>query len=215
MDQDQQLKVILFDLGGVLLRLNDPIETFGLDISLAEFKDRWLRSPSVREFEGGKTDTEEFARKIVVEAELPYDWQEFVRRFDSWPDRLFDETIDVLSAIPATYSRALLSNINALHWGRDEIAKPLAGQFDRMFLSYETGFVKPDREAFELVTETFECEPGDVLFFDDSPLSVSAAAEYGIQAVHTIGIGDVKKTLVQRDILDYSRSSRRDSSSSI
>lgn len=201
MSRHSQFKVILFDLGGVLLRLNDPIETFGLDISESEFKDRWLRYPSVHEFEGGKTNTEEFARSIVTEAGLPYDWQEFVRRFDSWPDRLFDETLDVLNAIPSTYTRALLSNINALHWAREEIAKPLAGHIDKFFLSYETGLVKPDPKAFELVTETFECRPEEVLFFDDSPLSVTAAADCGMQAVHAIGIGAVRQTLVEYGVL--------------
>ena len=202
MGKRNRFKIILFDLGGVLLRLNDPIETFGLDISLNEFKDRWLRYPSVHEFEAGRIDTEEFAGRIVSEAELPYDWQEFIRRFDAWPDRLFDETIDVLIAIPATYRRALLSNINALHWGRDNIAGPLAGHFDHTFLSFETGFVKPDREAYELVTETFECRPDEVLFFDDSPLSVAAAADYGMQAVLACGIGAVSRTLAERGVLD-------------
>lgn len=201
MSRDSQFKVILFDLGGVLLRLNDPIETFGLDIDIAEFRDRWLRSPSVREFEGGRIDSEDFAKKIVVEADLPYDWQEFIERFDSWPDRLFDETLELLNAIPKTYSRALLSNINALHWGREEIAKPLAGHIDRFFLSYETGCVKPDREAFELVTKSFECRPGEVLFFDDSPLSVTAAADYGMEAVHTVGIAAVRETLFEHGVL--------------
>lgn len=194
-------KVILFDLGGVLLRLNDPIETFGLDIDISEFRDRWLRSPSVREFEGGRIDTEEFAKKIVSEASLPYGCQEFIERFDSWPDRLFDETLDVLNAIPKVYSRVLLSNINALHWGREEISKPLVGHIDRFFLSYETGCVKPDREAFELVTTTCKCRPDEVLFFDDSPLSVSAAADYGIDAVHTVGIEAVKQALTERGVL--------------
>lgn len=200
MAQVTQLKVILFDLGGVLLRLNDPIETFGLDIDITEFRDRWLRSPSVREFEGGGISTEEFARKIVGEADLPYDWQEFIRRFDSWPDRLFDETLDVLSSIPSTYTRSLLSNINALHWGREEISKPLAGHIDKFFLSYETGLVKPDREAYEHVTATFDCRPDEVLFFDDSPLSVSAAADYGMQAVHAVGIEAVRQMLTERGV---------------
>ena len=202
MGRDQQIRVILFDLGGVLLRLNDPIETFGLQISHVEFKERWLRSPSVRKFESGAVDTEEFARNIVSEAELPYDWQEFIRRFDAWPDRLFDETIDVLGAIPATYKRALLSNINALHWGRDDISGPIVDNVDRTFLSYETGLVKPDREAFELVTKTFECQPEEIMFFDDSPSNVSAAADFGMQAVLSLGIGAVRQALAERGILD-------------
>ena len=71
MAHNDPFKVILFDLGGVLLRLNDPIETFGLQINQNEFKERWLRSPSVRTFESGGMNTEEFARNIVAEAELP------------------------------------------------------------------------------------------------------------------------------------------------
>ena len=202
---DDQFKVILFDLGGVLLNLNDPIETFGLQIDQGEFKDRWLRSPSVRTFESGGINTEEFARNIVAEAELPYDWQEFLQRFDAWPGQLFKQTLSVLQAIPAKYNRALLSNINALHWGRDDIAGQLAGCFDHAFLSYETGLIKPDREAFELVVNTYNCKPCEILFFDDSPLNVTAAADYGIQAVLAIGIDAVSQTLEERGVLGQLR----------
>lgn len=202
MSEASQFKVILFDLGGVLLRLNDPIDTFGLEMNHSEFKDRWLRSPAVRSFEAGKLSTEEFARRIVTEAELPYGWQEFIRRFDSWPDRLFDETIEVLETIPANYSRALLSNINALHWGRDSISAPLSAHIDRMFLSFETGFVKPDREAFEQVTKSYACRPDEVLYFDDSPSSVTAAGELGMRAVLAEGIDAVRRDLVERGVLD-------------
>ena len=206
MVHDDQFKVILFDLGGVLLNLNDPIETFGLKISEVEFMERWLRSPAVREFERGAIDAESFARLIVTEAELPYDWQEFLQRFDSWPDRLFDETIGVLNAIPDNIKLALLSNINALHWGRDDIAGQLGGCFDHSFLSYETGLMKPDWEAFELVVNTYECRPVEILFFDDNPLNVTAAANYGIQAVLVVGIDDVSLALYERGVLSQTGS---------
>jgi putative hydrolase of the HAD superfamily len=205
MGQGNYFKVILFDLGGVLLKLNDPIETFGLQIDKAEFTERWLRSPAVREFERGAIDTETFARRVVSESELPYDWQEFLQRFDAWPDRLFDETIGVLNEIPDHINRALLSNINAQHWGRAEIAGQIADHLDRAFLSYETGLVKPDREAFEMVARTYECRPDEILFFDDSPLNVSAAANYGMQAVLAVGIGDVSAVLRERGVLNQPR----------
>lgn len=201
MSKENPIKILLFDLGGVLLKLNDPVETFGLQGDITDFKERWLRSPSVRIFESGQINTEEFAKRIVGEAELPYDWQEFIKRFDSWPGHLYDETIGVLDAIPKTYSRALLSNINALHWGRDEIGGRLAGYLDRTFLSFETGLVKPDREAFEQVTRTYECRPEEVLFFDDTPTTVSAAGNFGIRAVHTVGIAAVSRVLTDRGVL--------------
>ncbi len=60
-----KIRVPLFDLGGVLLKLQDPIETVGLQIDAAEFKQQWLRSPSVRQCENGVIDTEEeqYARR--------------------------------------------------------------------------------------------------------------------------------------------------------
>jgi len=201
MPGNKEIKVILFDLGGVLLKLRNPVETFGLPGSVTEFKQRWLRSPSVREFEAGAIDTEDFARKIVVEAELPYDWREFIERFDSWPEDLFAETLNVLHSIPPGYRRALLSNINALHWGRENISVPLAGCFDELFLSYVTGQVKPDHGAYDQVVQTYGCQPGEVLFFDDSPGNVAAAADYGMQAILAIGIGVVEETLRGRGIL--------------
>ena len=201
MNKVEQYKVILFDLGGVLLRLNDPIETFGLDIGLSEFKSRWLQSPSVRKYESGGMEQEAFARNIVAEASLPYDPEEFIRRFDAWPDRLFDETLSLLQAIPPKFNRALLSNINPQHWGREEIEGQLTGCFDHTFLSYQTGLIKPDHDAFELVVKSFDCGPDEVLFFDDSQMNVDAAVDYGMQAVLTIGIEDVKDALQQRSIL--------------
>jgi putative hydrolase of the HAD superfamily len=201
MAQDQELKVLLFDLGGVLLKLNDPVEIFGLKGDEVDFKERWLRSPSVRTFESGVIDTEEFAKRVVVEADLPYDWQEFIKRFDAWPGQLYEETIGVLEAIPRTYSRALLSNINKWHWGREEISGRLSPHLDRTFLSFETGFVKPDREAFDLVVNTYECQPQEILFFDDTPSSVSAAADFGIHAMRAVGIDAVKRGLVKYGVL--------------
>ena len=99
MRSSRDFNVILFDLGGVLLRLNNPVELFGLQMGDTEFKDRWLRSPSVRNLERGRLSIEQFARQIVIEAGLPYDWQEFLRRFDAWPGTLFDNTIGLLDAI--------------------------------------------------------------------------------------------------------------------
>ena len=201
MQTNGKIKVLLFDLGGVLLKLRDPIKTFGLPIDETEFMERWIRSPSVRNFESGGIDAEEFARNIVAESGMPFSWQEFLQRFDSWPERLYAETISVLDAIPAHYNRALLSNTNAVHWHRQDIGGQLNGFFNKTFLSYDTGLLKPDREAFELVAKAFDCRPDEVLFFDDNPVNVAAAADYGMQAVLAIGIGAVKKTLQERSVL--------------
>jgi glucose-1-phosphatase len=193
----ENIKVVVFDLGGVLLQLRNPIRTFGLDMTEATFLERWLKSPGVREFERGAVDAETFARSMVAELELDVRWQEFLRRFDSWPERIFPEAMALVDAVPAGIGRALLSNINASHWGRTDIAGALEGHFDRMFLSFRTGFLKPDPQAFAQVATAFGLPAETLLFFDDNPLNVSAAIESGMQAFICNGPSDARHVLGQ------------------
>jgi glucose-1-phosphatase len=189
------IRVLLFDLGGVLLRLNNQIDIFGLPMDSDEFLTRWIHSPAVREFERGAIDAESFAKAIVVESDLPYSWHEFLRRFEAWPDRLYPGTREMLDSIPLRYQRALLSNTNAIHWHRDGIADELAGRFNCVFLSYLTGQLKPDREAFQLVQDELNCEAGEIAFFDDNPANTEAAKKWGCQSFLTSGMKELRSSL--------------------
>lgn len=182
MSGSQAVKAVVFDLGGVLLRLRDPVAQFGLRMAAEQFHRRWLLSPAVREFERGAIDPEAFARAVVGELALPMDWPVFLERFDGWPESMFPDTLAMLGAVPAGTGRGLLSNTNAVHWRRADIAGVLDGCFDRTFLSFETGLLKPDREAFTQVFREFRCEASEVLYFDDNPLNVEAAKRTGMQA---------------------------------
>lgn len=190
-----EIRILLFDLGGVLLRLNTPAHTFGLPHSEEEFLQRWIHSLSVRRFEQGLIDTDTFAANIVDEIKLPYNAEEFLRRFAAWPDELYSGILDLLDNIPAHYSKALLSNTNALHWQRDDIASVLEPRFEKLFLSYVTGRVKPDAEAFQHAQETYSCAPQEIAFFDDNPTNVAAAAGIGCRAFVTRGIDELRSNL--------------------
>jgi putative hydrolase of the HAD superfamily len=190
-----EFKILAFDLGGVLLRLNPPARTFGLPLTESEFLQRWIHSESVRQFEKGAIDPATFADRVIAEIELPYDAKEFLERFDSWPDDLYDGILDLLDEIPSRFSRALLSNTNAIHWQRDGIASALEHRFDKLFLSYVTGRLKPDADAFLYAQEAFSCAPGEIVFFDDNPTNVAAAARFGCQAFLTRGIDELRSTL--------------------
>lgn len=189
------VKVVIFDLGGVLLQLRDPIETFEVRMPAALFLERWLLSPAVRDFERGASDAETFAKAVVQEMELSMDWQEFLQRFDAWPERLFPETAALLGGIPRGIGKVLLSNTNAAHWSRIDIASSLTGCFDRTFLSFHTGLLKPDREAFLQVMAAYDMPARAFLFFDDNPLNVAAAVETGMQAVIVRGPSEAMRVL--------------------
>lgn len=188
-------KVLLLDLGGVLLELKDPVTTFSLDIDLESFKQRWLLSPAVQQLERGNISMADFSAAIIKELELKYDADEFLRRFNQWPGQLFPGTIELLQRLKQDYRLALLSNINPSHWQLDGIAERLTPIIEHCFLSYEIGAVKPDREAFLAVCQELNCQFADILFFDDNEINVAAARDLGIDARITEGLSGIRALL--------------------
>jgi glucose-1-phosphatase len=173
--------LLLFDYGGVLLVLNDPVATFGIGSSRADFSRRWLESPAVQAHESGRIDHVTFAKQIVRDMQLPYDWQEFIRRFDSWPGKVPAATAALVRSVPDSIECALLSNINARHWQAQDIPGDFGGRISRCFLSYEIGFVKPDPQAFRHVIDAVSIAPADILFIDDNPANIAAAGLEGMR----------------------------------
>ena len=194
-------KVILFDLGGVLLKLRDPISTFGLQIDESEFLSTWIMSPSVRALESGQIDGDEFARRMIAEMKLSMSWQELLRRFNDWPDVFFPKAVELVSRIPSRYACAILSNTNAVHWQQVDVPGNFGDRFDRYFLSYESGLLKPDQDSFLQVIAGYACRPEEILFFDDNPLNVSAARNAGIRSIRIQGADELEASLMAAAVI--------------
>lgn len=199
-----EVRVVLFDLGGVLLELRDRHETFEIDMD-SDWDRLWIRSPAARDFERGQIAADEFALRIVAEMSLPYSAAEFIERFDSWPRSIFDGAEALLERIPVRYTRALLSNTNPLHWKNCGAAERLDDYLDHTFLSFEMGAVKPDDDAYAHVWQTLDCKPAEILFLDDNPVNVDAANALGIRARLTRGLEQVAAVLRDERIIGDER----------
>ena len=195
------IEVVLLDMGGVLLSLNDPLETFGLDIDQHAFMETWLLSPSVRKLERGDMEISHFASAMVEEFALPYTPLEFVRRFESWPDTVYEGVPELLESVGRRHQIALLSNTSETHWDRDDIAGQLAPLLHEVFLSYQTRHLKPEAAAFEEVITHYTIDADKILFLDDNPLNIDAAKECGMQARLTRGFASLAQNLSQAGIV--------------
>ncbi len=196
-----EYKVILFDLGGVLLKLRDPISTFELQIDESEFLRTWIVSPSVRALESGQIDGEEFSKRMIAEMQLPINWQELLKRFDNWPAGFYPKAIELLARIPSQYSCAILSNTNAVHWQQVDVPGNFDNRFERYFLSYETGLLKPDPDSFLQVIASYACRPEEIMFYDDNPLNVAAAANVGMDSVRIQAADELETNLIAANII--------------
>ena len=196
-------RVVLFDLGGVLVELGG-VDHFGQLIDEADEAQvwrTWLTSRSVRLYERGLCSRAEFAAGMREEHGLRLAEEEFLETFLSWPRGLLPGASDLVGGLSSSVRRACLSNTNELHWNEQRDAQLLHSLFELRFLSHELGLVKPDREIFERVLEDLGCAGDEVLFLDDNQINVDGALACGLDAHVVKGVEASRVLLESRGLL--------------
>jgi len=189
-------QIILFDLGGVLVDLADPVTSIGLTMTPAEFWSLWLSSPLVRQFEIGQLSASDFVARFGAELGF-HDVEEFDSALRSWHLPMFAGAEQALQFLTASSTVALLSNTNEIHWQQVESQTEVFSQFSKVFLSYETGNAKPSPAAFQDVVQHFDCAPADIIFFDDNAGNVAAAEAEGLRALQVQGWSNVEQEVAK------------------
>jgi putative hydrolase of the HAD superfamily len=203
--QKNQIRVVLFDVGGVLVDLSHVptmLAWTGNRVSPEELWRMWLTSPVVRAFESGRSTPEMFADHLIVEMTLPIGRDQFLDEFTLWTLGLFPGALDLVGRVPRRYTRATLCNSNVLHWPRVMKDMRLAEAFDHHFASHLMGKIKPDEEAFHHVTTALDCAAAEVLFLDDNQLNVEAAKRVGMKAVQVRGVKEAERVLVDVGVIE-------------
>lgn len=196
-------RVVLFDLGGVVVELGGVGELGALvgETREEEIWRRWLSCPWVRRFERGQCSTDDFARGMVEAWSLPIDAATFLDAFQRWPRGLLPGAEALLSELAVRVRRACFSNTNAFHIDHQLDAFRIRELFDEHFFSNRIGLVKPDREAYEHVVEVLGCAPGEILFLDDNRINVDGALAVGLDAHQVRGVEPARRLLEARGIL--------------
>lgn len=185
------IKNIIFDLGGVIITIDQPqaIERFK-EIGLKD-AEKWLDAYTQQgifgELEGGKITAEDFRLKLseIVGRELTheqclYAWQGYAKEV---PMRNLKA---LLKLREEGYKVILLSNTNPymMEWVRSDDfsgdGHPIDFYMDKLYLSYELKIMKPEPEIFHKVLLGERILPEDTLFVDDGPRNVAMASQMGI-----------------------------------
>ena len=202
MDAALTFDVLLFDLGGVLIDFAGFEEMSRLVPGCpdrSEIRSRWIESVSVQQFERGRITRDQFADGVVRELALPLSPGEFLHLFVEWVRGPYPGARSLLQKLKTGHRLACLSNSNELH---TEIHRRSMGSlFENFYFSDEIGAVKPDRKIFEHVVHDLETSPEKILFFDDTPINIEAAREFGIIAYQVDGIAQLSAKLQQLKLL--------------
>lgn len=184
--------LILFDLGGVLVEstvFDQLNRLLSKPICTNHLKERWLKSPSVRQFERGQLRAFEFANLFVEEWKLSVSTDTFLEEFSAWPHALYPGAKELIQELRRYFQVGCLSNSNPLHWAtlKDEVE----GLFDIVLCSHLLGSVKPDPAIFVRALQECNVQPRDIYFFDDCIANVHAAHSLNINAFCVNGFSSV------------------------
>jgi glucose-1-phosphatase len=205
-----RVELVLFDLGGVLVRLGGISAMQGLATSTSdeELWDRWVACPWVRSMQRGQCQPEDFAEGVVSNLALTVSPAEFLERFRCWPEGLFDGAVELVNTVRARVRVGCLSNTNAVHWDQLRASWGVDQLFDVVFLSHEMGMLKPERGIFERVSSVAGCANANIAFLDDSPSNVHQAMGMGFQARKVNGVDQARAALVELGALRPIQASR-------
>ncbi len=180
---DRAIEVVLFDMGGVLVKLGNLDEELGVhNMTSQEFWDRWLTSPAVRSLERGDADVDGFADALVVEFGLDMERSEVIDRFTGVPRGLFPGAVELVRSVPDAVRTGVLSNTNKVHWETQPDNEIMRALFQHNFVSYQIGLMKPDREIYDHVIDELGTEPATILFIDDNQMNVDGARAAGMRS---------------------------------
>ncbi len=190
-----KIKNIIFDLGGVILDIDENIvyqELEKMGISTSELTHSKEFMELMSKFDTGIYTAHTFRKKMkaVIGQEKMTD-----QKFDSiWNAMLLDiprERIEAIEKVKKHYRIFLMSNSNVIHYDlyvRDLQLRFGYNEFDELFdksyFSFAEHLEKPDPRFFELILDHEGLLPEETLFIDDMEPNIKVAKSLGINTYH-------------------------------
>jgi 2-haloacid dehalogenase len=182
------MKIIIFDLGGVLIdwnphRLYAPyfnssaeIDQFLHEINFSEWN---LRQDAGRPFREGVAD---------LSADFPH-YADLIRAYDEhWDESVpgpVEGSVNLLRRLKqAGHPLYALTNFSAEKFPLVRRRYEFLGLFEYILVSGEVGLVKPDPAIYRLMLEKVRHPASQCLFIDDSHKNVAAAQALGFDTIH-------------------------------
>lgn len=182
-----QIKAVIFDFGGVLVRMLDDRPRLKLaqelGVPLAKLDNLVFFSDTAQRASLGEisvADHWEAVRSALgIKVE---DMPGFLEKYWSADDVNW-KLLDFIHSLHPLYKVGLLSNAwddlrQTLHnrWNID-------GLFDELIISAEVKLVKPDPRIFRLAAERLGSRPSETIFVDDIAENIEAARRQGLIAI--------------------------------
>jgi len=179
------MKVLLFDLGGVVINwtgLQEMQKLLKGSFELEEIRLKMVANDKIKLFERGQCSADEFAQSFIKDFGLPFNSQTFLSTWASWVGKPYAGVWEKLKSLKSEYTLVCISNTNEVHWHQllNEIG--IEEIFEHCYASHLLHRSKPDPAVFDIILTDLEVAPEDVCFFDDASENIEAAENFGLHA---------------------------------
>jgi HAD superfamily hydrolase (TIGR01509 family) len=106
-----------------------------------------------------------------------------------------EDVLEIIRVLSGLRKVACFSNTIAIHWDHMQANYQSFRLFHRAVASHLIHAAKPDLKAFAIVCRELEAEPSECLFIDDGLANTEAARAAGWQAIHFKGAAALREEL--------------------
>ena len=181
-------EALLFDLGGVLVDIDfgralsawAPYST----LSPTELRKSFTHDLQYERHERGEIEAAEYFGHLANTLQLTASPEQIERGWNAIFVGEILQTRMLVETMRGILPCYAFTNTNASHMATTSNLFPsVVGAFHRIFASHELGLRKPERAAFERICLLTGTPAASIVFFDDLPENVQAAADAGLQVV--------------------------------
>ena len=205
----QAIKNIIFDLGGVLINLDNKLtEKAFVELGAKNFSQYFghgFAASFFKEYEIGKIGDEEFINNLRELGNLTVSDEIIIKAWDALLLDFPPQRIELLQKLGKEYRIFLFSNTNALHMKtvrkiyQDTFKDgTLDGLFEKAYYSNVLGMRKPDVASYQNITNENALNPSETLFVDDALINVEGANAAGLKGFYL----EPGKTILDIDFSD-------------
>ena len=210
---NNDIKVLLFDLGGVVIDIDPKIAISELkkisSEAATEFKEMDYRyetfnsdlSRFFNAYEKGEISDQSFRDGLRSAGKFDLDDEKIDEIWNLVIVKIHFDILELILKLKRKYLIMILSNTNSIHKiFFDKLCVDLHGKtfeklFDNVFYSFELKCRKPDKEIYDKVVAESKYLPSEIIFFDDIKENLVECNKMGMSTYH------VKSTLELKSFL--------------
>ena len=195
------VKLLLFDLGGVVIQLDFErmyaIWAENSKLSAQQIRVRFEMDGAYERHETGEISGPAYFEHLRETLALSGDDTAITRGWNAMFVGEIAETVEMIERVSHHLPCYGFTNSNPTHetfWRQNyhHALRPLS----EVYVSSTLGQRKPQAAAFEMIASATDTPLGAMLFFDDTLVNVEGARAAGLAAVHVAGPADVRRALL-------------------